>query len=83
MQSDAPGHTSEAPMAIPDYETLMLPILRYAAGGERPLQEVRKAVADELGIPEEDRQTLLPSGRAPVLNDRIHWAATYLVQAGF
>jgi len=70
-------------MAIPDYQTMMLPLLKCL----RDMQEHRRRdiiehVADELGLTEEERNELLPSGRAKVLSDRVSWAATYLKKAG-
>ena len=69
-------------MAIPDYESLMLPLLRCIANGERPVQSAITALAEQLDLSPEERQALLPSGRTPVFNSRVHWAGTYLVQAG-
>src|SRR5690242_15763545 len=69
-------------MAIPDYESLMLPLLRSVAEGERPVQSAITALATQLKLPPEERQALLPSGRTPVFNSRVHWAGTYLVQSG-
>jgi restriction system protein len=69
-------------MAIPDYQTLMLPVLRLAAGGEQRVADVVDRVADEFGLSEEERETLLPSGRQRVLHNRIHWAKFYMSKAG-
>src|SRR5262245_51637548 len=69
-------------MAIPDYETLMLPLLRYVSRGECRVQSAIAALAGELNLSQDERQTLLPSGRTPLFNSRVHWAGTYLVQAG-
>ena len=70
-------------MAIPDYQTLMLPLLRFAADG----QEYRNrdaviALADELRLTDEERAELQPSGRQPVFTNRIGWAKTYMKKAG-
>jgi restriction system protein len=69
-------------MAIPDYESLMLPLLRYVAEGERPVQNAISALAEQLRLSPDDKQALLPSGRTPVFSSRVHWAGTYLVQSG-
>jgi restriction system protein len=69
-------------MAIPDYQTLMLPVLRLAANGERRVVDVVDHVADEFGLSDEERETLLPSGRQRVLHNRIHWAKFYMSKAG-
>ena len=69
-------------MAIPDYETLMLPLLCYVSDGEKSLQSATNALAEQFKLTTEERQALLPSGRTPVLYSRVHWAGTYMVQAG-
>jgi restriction system protein len=69
-------------MAIPDYESLMLPLLRCIAEGERPVQSAIAELAEQFKLSSEERHALLPSGRTPVFNSRVHWAGTYLVQSG-
>jgi hypothetical protein len=69
-------------MAIPDYQTLMLPVLRLAASGEQRVAEVADRIADEFGLTVQERETLLPSGRQRVLNNGIHWAKFYMSKAG-
>jgi restriction system protein len=69
-------------MAIPDYQTLMLPVLRYAAQGETRVPDVAERIADDLGLTPEERDQLLPSGKQQVLNNRIHWAKFYMNRAG-
>lgn len=69
-------------MAIPDYQTLTLPVLRLAANGERRVVDIVDHVADELGLSDEERETPLPSGRQRVLHNRIHWAKFYMSKAG-
>jgi restriction system protein len=70
-------------MPIPDYQTLMLPVLELASQGEQRVANVIDLIADKFGLTEEERQTLLPSGRQRVLHNRIHWAKFYLTKAGF
>ena len=69
-------------MAIPDYQTLMLPVLEFAALGETSIQACIAALADKLGLTEDQRGEVLPSGRQTVFSNRVHWAKTYLSQAG-
>ncbi|WP_372069886.1 restriction endonuclease (plasmid) [Tistrella mobilis] len=69
-------------MAVPDYQTLMLPVLTVAAAGEIRVGDAADRIADELGLSLEDREALLPSGRQKLLRNRIHWAKTYLAKAG-
>jgi restriction system protein len=69
-------------MPIPDYQTLMEPVLRKAAEGEVRARDVIEQVGGELGLSEVERSQLLASGRKRVLDDRVHWAKSYLTQAG-
>src|SRR5205814_2231870 len=50
----------------------------YAAGTERPIREVREALAARFGLTEEERAERLPSGLARTFDNRVGWAATYL-----
>jgi restriction system protein len=69
-------------MPIPDYQTLMLPVLRHAAEGERRVGDVQDKLADEFGLSDAERKQLLPSGKQGILHNRIHWAKFYLIKAG-
>jgi restriction system protein len=70
-------------MAIPDFQTLMLPLLRTAEDGqERAFKEVVKKIADQYQLTDADLAQLLPSGRAPLFYNRLAWAKTYLKKAG-
>jgi restriction system protein len=69
-------------MPVPDYQTLMLPVLRLASEGEQRVADVVDRIADEFRLTEEERQALLPSGRQRVLHNRIHWAKFYMTKAG-
>jgi restriction system protein len=70
-------------MAIPDYETLMLPLLKVAGDGqEHRVSDVVGLLARDFKLTEEERQQLLPSGKQTTFANRVHWAKTYLGQAG-
>ncbi|WP_119303890.1 restriction endonuclease [Dongia deserti] len=69
-------------MAVPDYQTLMLPLLKCAATGEVNSRDCMAKLADEFSLTDEDRAQLLPSGRQTLFYNRLQWAKTYLVQAG-
>lgn len=69
-------------MAIPDYQTLMLPVLSVAAEGETRVPLAAGKIADALGLTEEEREEILPSGKQRVLHNRIHWAKFYMMKAG-
>jgi restriction system protein len=68
-------------MSIPDYQSLMLPVLRVAQNGEVKVSAVVELLATQLGLTPEDRAALLPSGRQTVFANRVHWAKTYLSKA--
>src|SRR5260370_34152291 len=70
-------------MAIPDYQTLMLPVLKVAGDSqEHRIGDVVNQLAGEFGLTEEEQQQILPSGRQATFANRVGWAKTYLVQAG-
>lgn len=70
-------------MAIPDYETFMLPVLKIAGDGqEHRIRDVMEQLAHEFGLTDEERQQLLPSGKQARFDNRVHWAKGYMVQAG-
>ncbi|MCV0425777.1 MAG: restriction endonuclease [Roseibium sp.] len=69
-------------MPIPDYQSLMLPVLRYAAESEQRVPDLADRIANDLGLSEEAREELLPSGRQRVLHNRVHWAKFYMSKAG-
>ena len=70
-------------MAVPDFQTLMRPLLKeYAAGGERRIGDVREALATRLGLTEQELAERLPSGLARTFDNRVGWAATYLYRVG-
>lgn len=70
-------------MPIPDFQTVMLPLLEMAGDGKvRAMAEYRKALAERFHLSAEEREELLPSGRQPVFNNRVAWASVYLQRAG-
>jgi len=70
-------------MAIPDYQTIMLPFLQFLKDGkERNLSELVDSIADKFKLTTEERQQLLWSGQQTVIRNRAGWARTYLKKAG-
>lgn len=69
-------------MAIPDYQTLMLPVLKIAAEGETRVPLVAEIIADQFGLSDEEREEMLPSGKQRLLHNRVHWAKFYMAKAG-
>ncbi|MEO0985956.1 MAG: restriction endonuclease [Cyanobacteria bacterium J06639_14] len=70
-------------MAIPDYQSIMLPLLRLAVDGE--IHRFRSAIeelAEQFELTEEERRELLPSGKQPTFDNRVGWARTYMTKAG-
>lgn len=69
-------------MAIPDYQSLMFPVLVVAAKAETSVPLAETAIATKFGLSNEEREQILPSGKQRVLHNRIHWAKFYLTKAG-
>lgn len=69
-------------MAIPDFQSVMRPVLAAVSSGPLMLSEVRERVADEFQLSEDERNERLPSGKQTVINNRVGWARTYLNKAG-
>lgn len=70
-------------MAIPDYETLMHPLLSRLADEQiRVVKDVVAQLADEFRLTLEERAQLLPSGETLTFASRVGWAKTYLKKAG-
>ncbi len=70
-------------MAVPDYESIMLPLLALAGDSqEHTYREAIDRLADEFQLSEEDRRELLGSGRQAKFDNRVGWAMTHLKKAG-
>lgn len=70
-------------MAIPDFQSIMLPLLELAGEGET--LQIRKAVdllAERFGLTEEEKRELVRSGQKTKFYDRVTWTRTYLKKAG-
>ncbi|MDH3217126.1 MAG: restriction endonuclease [Candidatus Krumholzibacteria bacterium] len=70
-------------MSIPDYQTVMLPLLEFAGDGrEHSLREAIDHLAHKFRLTEQERKELLPSGTQQIFDNRVAWARTYLGKAG-
>lgn len=70
-------------MPIPDFQTLMLPLLRFAAdGNDRTTREAVEVLATEFQLTPAERNELLANGKQAIFNNRIGWANSYLKKAG-
>lgn len=68
---------------IPDYQTCMLPLLKYAEDkSEHKFSDAVEYLSDEFALTKEERKELLPSKTQDVITNRIGWARTYLKKAG-
>ncbi len=66
---------------IPDYQTLMRPVLECAAGGEVRGADAVERLAQKFNLTDEERAMLLPSGKQTRFSNRVNWARSYLKQA--
>lgn len=68
---------------IPDYQTLMLPLLQYLADGQqRKVKEIVEHLAAVFQLTPEERVQTIPSGYKPLFYYRVSWAKQYLKEAG-
>jgi restriction system protein len=69
-------------VAIPDFQSLMRPVLEvHADNRPHSSAEVRDLIAEALGVTDDERKVMLPSGGQPLYLNRVAWAVTYLAQA--
>ena len=62
-------------MTIPDFQTLMRPILAYLADSQqKSTRAVVSAMSEEFGLTAEERAQMIPSGRANLIDNRIGWS---------
>ena len=70
-------------MAVPNYQSLMLPVLKALADGrELSISEVRARVAASVGLTVDDMREMLPSGRQSLFVNRVAWEVAYLGHSG-
>jgi restriction system protein len=70
-------------VAIPDYQTLMLPFLRLLGdGAEHRASQAVDTLSDEFGLTQEERQEHLASGPQTRMRNKVGWVCTYLKKAG-
>ena len=70
-------------MPIPDFQTLMLPLLSLATDGEiHYIHDAVNKLANDFSLTDDEKSKLLPSGQQPVFYNRVGWARTYLKKQG-
>lgn len=71
-------------MTVPTYDQFIEPLLRYLALHEAgvPAKFAHEEAANALGLSEEDKHVLLPSGAQAIYKNRAGWAHDRLKRAG-
>lgn len=70
-------------MAVPDFQTWFLPLLKRLADGKpHRIADLQRQLAQDLQLSDDDLKESLPSGRALTYKNRVGWARTYLNKAG-
>jgi uncharacterized protein YjbI with pentapeptide repeats len=69
-------------MPVPDFQSLMLPVLRAAAEGEITTKDLRDRVASEIGLSESDLAEMNPSERQTTFVNRTALGYMHLQRAG-
>jgi len=71
-------------MAVPDYQSVMLPLLKFAEEHKEEIStdDAVEALATRLSLTDEDLKEMLPSGLQRTFVNRVGWAATYMKKAG-
>ena len=68
---------------IPDYQSIMLPLLKYAGDkNEHHIRDAIEQLANGFDLTEEESKELVPSGQQLTFDNRVSWAKTYLKKAG-
>jgi len=68
---------------IPDYQTIMLPLLHFTSDNQvHRFREVVEAMAEQFQLSHQERRELLPSGSQAIFDNRVGWARFYLLKAG-
>lgn len=68
-------------MPIPDYQSLMSPILAVLADSDvLTSRALTEQISQQLSLTDEERRETIPSGMSLIAN-RVHWSVTYLAAA--
>jgi len=68
---------------IPDYQTLMLPVLKRVSAGDIAFRDLSTGLAQEFSLSKEEKNRKLPSGNDGVFDNRIRWVIFHLKNKGF
>lgn len=77
-------HAAEVcPMPIPDFQSIMLPLLEVLSdGSEWRMRDVTEGLATRFDLTPAERAEMLPSGQQTLFSNRVAWAKTHLKAAG-
>ncbi len=67
---------------LPDYKSLMLPLLHIAADGETSTRTAMRQLATTFDLPGARHAPMLRDGRSSILKHRAHWARIHMARAG-
>jgi restriction system protein len=68
---------------IPDYQSLMLPLLKLVSDRqEHKYRDLIENLATAFQVTDDERKELLASGNQAIFDNRVGWAKTYLKKAG-
>lgn len=68
---------------IPDYQSMMLPLLKKISDGKvYKFRNLVDALSEDFQLTEEEQKELLPSGQQPIFDNRVGWANTYMKKSG-
>ncbi|MCC6569684.1 MAG: restriction endonuclease [Anaerolineales bacterium] len=69
-------------MAVPDFQSIMLPLLKIAEDGqEHSGQEFLERLAEFFNLSDDELNEVLPSGKQTRFYNRVGWARTYLIKS--
>jgi len=68
---------------IPDFQTIMLPLLNLLANGEqKSLNEVMEQLSEHYHLSPQELKIKVPSGQMGLFRNRVGWSRSYLKKAG-
>lgn len=68
---------------IPDYQSIMLPLLKKISDGKvYKFRNLIDMLSEDFKLTEDEFKELLPSGQQPIFDNRVGWANTYMKKAG-
>jgi len=68
---------------IPDFQTIMLPLLRFTENGqEHSIRDAIESLSEHFKLTQDELQELLPSGSQAIFDNRVAWAKSHILKAG-